>query len=249
MKYSLIGADRGIGAESEALNVPLYKRVLDIICIILAFPVLLPMMCVIAVIIKSVSPGPVFFKQERVGLRGRRFMLFKFRTMRVGAEVARHADHLERLIDSNAPLTKLDRVGDPRLIPGGAMLRAMGLDELPQLINVFRGEMSLVGPRPCTPYEYKYFLPWQRQRFETLPGLTGLWQVSGKNKTTFSDMVNLDIHYAKSRCLLMDLRIMFRTVFALVSQVNELKESSHSARQKLESQLKPRCCDAEVING
>ena len=107
-----------------------------------------------AAIIKLVSPGPVFFQQERVGFRGRRFMCFKFRTMSVNACTAVHQEHLEDLMASNRPMSKLDGQ-DPRVIPGGIWLRALGLDELPQLINVFRGDMSLVGPRPCLNYEYE----------------------------------------------------------------------------------------------
>ena len=118
-------------------------------------------------------------------------------------------------------MTKMDYYGDPRLIPLGFFLRASGLDELPQLINVLQGEMSLVGPRPCLPYEYDVYLPWQKQRLDTLPGLTGLWQVSGKNKTTFTEMIRLDISYARNRSPWLDVTIMARTVFALVAQVRE----------------------------
>src|SRR3569833_1628329 len=113
--------------------------------------------------------------------------------MRVNAETSSHQNHLKQLINSNAPMIKMDLKGDPRIISCGAFLCSSGLDELPQLINVLKGEMSLVGPRPCTRYEYEQFEPWHKQRFRALPGLTGLWQVSGKNKTTFSQMISLDI--------------------------------------------------------
>src|SRR5687768_2940456 len=127
---------------------------------------------------------------------GRKFRIFKFRTMKVNAETQTHQNHLKDLISiSNVPMTKMDAQGDPRVIKFGGMLRSSGLDELPQLINVIRGEMSLVGPRPCTQYEYEQFQPWHKQRFRTLPGLTGLWQVSGKNRTTFNEMISLDIRY------------------------------------------------------
>jgi lipopolysaccharide/colanic/teichoic acid biosynthesis glycosyltransferase len=115
-------------------------------------------------------------------------------------------------MESNAPMTKLDTRGDARVIPLGGMLRSTGLDELPQLINVFRGEMSLVGPRPCLPKEYDKHLPWQKERFRTLPGLTGLWQVSGKNRTTFNEMIELDLKYVRTRSLWLDLKILFRTI-------------------------------------
>ena len=108
----------------------------------------------------------------------------------------------------------------------GALLRATGLDELPQLINVLRGEMSLVGPRPCLSYELEFYRPWQRERFNTLPGLTGLWQVRGKNKTTFTEMIQLDIQYARTKSLLLDLRILAATFGTLASQLKEVRATS-----------------------
>jgi lipopolysaccharide/colanic/teichoic acid biosynthesis glycosyltransferase len=140
-----------------------WKRALDIVVVLLALPLLVPLMIVVAVLIRVVSAGPVLFKQERVGYLGRRFMCFKFRTMFVGADAVAHQGHLRHLMDSNTPMTKMDSEGDPRIIPFGRLLRASGLDELPQLINVLRGEMSLVGPRPCLPYEYDKYLPWQKE--------------------------------------------------------------------------------------
>src|SRR5208337_4939378 len=127
--------------------------------------------------------------------------------------------HLEQLIQTDRPMTKLDASGDPRIISFGRLLRATGLDELPQLINVLRGEMSLVGPRPCLPYEYNKYQRWQKERFDTLPGLTGLWQVGGKNKTTFTEMICLDIRYARTRTLWLDLEILLKTFPAIVVQV------------------------------
>jgi lipopolysaccharide/colanic/teichoic acid biosynthesis glycosyltransferase len=180
---------------------------------------LLPLALAIAALIRIVSPGPVLFKQERVGLRGSRFMCFKFRTMVVGADTAVHQGHLTQLMNSDAPMEKMDAKGDPRVIRFGALLRASGLDELPQLLNVLRGEMSLVGPRPCLPYEYDNYLPWQRERFSALPGLTGLWQVSGKNRTTFTEMINLDIFYSKNQTFWLDILIILKTLPALVVQI------------------------------
>jgi lipopolysaccharide/colanic/teichoic acid biosynthesis glycosyltransferase len=207
---------------SDTTEAPVWKRVLDLTCILLALPGVLLVTGLIAVVIKTVSPGPVFFKQERVGHRRARFMCWKFRTMRAGADTAAHQQHVRKLLQTDAPLTKLDVSGDPRLIPCGAMLRAAGLDELPQLINVLRGEMSLVGPRPCTPHEEENYRPWQQTRFNTLPGLTGLWQVSGKNATTFTEMVALDILYVRNKSLWLDLKIMMETISVLVSQVREV---------------------------
>jgi len=143
--------------------------------------------------------------------------------MKVGADTSGHQDYFKQLIGTNAPMMKLDSRGDSRLIPGSKWLRASGLDELPQIINVLRREMSVVGPRPCIPGEYAAYQPWQRQRCEAMPGLTGLWQVSGKNRTTFEEMVNLDIRYGATKSILMDLRIIVMTVPALLVQIYDTK--------------------------
>jgi lipopolysaccharide/colanic/teichoic acid biosynthesis glycosyltransferase len=120
-------------------------------------------------------------------------------------------------------MTKLDERKDPRLVPFGSILRATGLDELPQLINVLRGEMSIVGPRPCIPYEFEHYAPRHRQRLNAVPGLTGLWQVSGKNRTTFNQMVELDIEYATRSSLALDLKIILKTLPALQRQCADLR--------------------------
>jgi lipopolysaccharide/colanic/teichoic acid biosynthesis glycosyltransferase len=211
-------------AIGSGVGVPLAKRVLDVACLLLALPTLLPLFLGIALLIRIVSPGPVFFTQERVGFMGRKFRIFKFRTMKVNAETQTHQSHLKDLIGSDKPMTKMDSKGDPRVIKFGGILRSSGLDELPQLINVLKGEMSLVGPRPCTQYEYEQFQPWHKQRFRALPGLTGLWQVSGKNKTTFNEMIALDIRYAKEWSAWMDIKIMFKTFPVLLGQIKEQKK-------------------------
>jgi exopolysaccharide production protein ExoY len=207
-------------ATAGPTEAPTWKRVLDIICILLSLPLWLPVVLLIALWIKIASPGPVFFRQERIGFRGKRFILLKFRTMKVNVETQTHERHLEQLINANTPMTKLDH-GDPRIIAGGRILRATGLDELPQLFNVFRGEMSLVGPRPCTPHEFQSYQVWQRERVNALPGLTGYWQVNGKNKRTFTEMINMDIFYTKNLSLWLDLTIILRTVPAIMAQVLE----------------------------
>jgi lipopolysaccharide/colanic/teichoic acid biosynthesis glycosyltransferase len=213
-----------------------WKRMLDVLLILLALPFLIPLALLVALLIRSGSRGPVLFRQERVGYLGRHFMCFKFRTMFVDADTAMHQGHLHQLMHSNTPMMKMDSRGDPRIIPFGLFLRASGLDELPQLINVLRGEMSLVGPRPCLPYEYEKYLPWQKERFGTVPGLTGLWQVSGKNKTTFVEMIQLDIKYAKNKTLWWDLKIILMTVPALIIQMLETRQarkaSSRPVRRK-----------------
>jgi lipopolysaccharide/colanic/teichoic acid biosynthesis glycosyltransferase len=205
------------GAELVAGSVPSWKRVLDIACILLAAPLVVPIGFLIALMIKVVSPGPVLFVQKRVGFRGETFQCLKFRTMKVNADTGVHQGHLQNLMTSDQPMTKLDGA-DKRLIPGGRILRCLGVDELPQLINVFRGEMSWVGPRPCLPYECEQYLPRHRRRLATLPGLTGLWQVNGKNRTTFEQMINWDIEYVETKSPVLDLAIMFRTIPAIMVQ-------------------------------
>ena len=205
-------------------GIPRWKRVLDTIAIVLALPILLPVAVVIAVSIRATSSGPFLFQQERVGYRGRRFMCLKFRTMHCGAETVTHQGHLNQLMTSDAPMVKMDATGDSRIIPIGKLLRSSGLDELPQLINVLKGEMSLVGPRPCLPYEADKYLPWQQERFTAAPGLTGLWQVSGKNRTTFTRMMQLDIEYAQTKSLWLDLKIIFKTIPALLVQMSDMRQ-------------------------
>jgi exopolysaccharide production protein ExoY len=208
-------------AGFESRGIPGWKRILDVGCILLSLPFWLPIVAVVVLWIKIVSPGPIFFRQQRVGYRGRPFMVLKFRTMKVNAETGSHERHLEQLMEANTPMTKLDAAGDPRIIRGGRILRATGLDELGQLFNVLQGDMSLVGPRPCTPHEYQHYKAWQRARVEVQPGLTGYWQVNGKNKTTFTEMIQMDIFYAKRPSLWLDLWIMLRTPAALFEQLHE----------------------------
>jgi lipopolysaccharide/colanic/teichoic acid biosynthesis glycosyltransferase len=219
-----VRAAAGAGAADDLHDLmrqppALWKRALDILGALLGLVLLSPLMLPIAVAIKIQSPGPVFFRQQRVGYKGKPFTCWKFRTMRCDADTSVHHEHVTRLIRSSAPMTKLDAQSDARLIPVGRLLRMTGLDEVPQLLNVLRGEMSLIGPRPCIPYEYRELPHWQWQRSHALPGLTGLWQVSGKNRTTFTEMVRLDIAYAKRHSLWLDLAIMVRTVPAVLAQV------------------------------
>ena len=209
-------------------RVPFWKRVLDVSCILVALPALLPLTLIITALIKLTSKGPILFKQERVGFLGRKFTVFKFRTMVVGADTMAHEKHVASLIETNQPMVKLDAHGDSRLIPVGRVLRASGLDELPQLINVLRGEMSIVGPRPCLPSEYSKYLPWQRERLRALPGLTGLWQVSGKNRLTFREMMDCDIQYAHTQSLRLDLTIMLKTIPALIAELKDLQQPAPS---------------------
>lgn len=190
--------------------IPDWKRIFDIICSSIGLMVLSPLFLLIAIMIKIVSPGPVFFIQERVGYLGRHFGLKKFRTMKAETDTAVHEDHVRELIKSGGSMRKLD--DDPRIIPFGKILRKSGADELPQLINVLCGQMTLVGPRPCLPSEFEEYLRWHKRRFYTAPGITGLWQVSGKNRLTFKKMIRLDITYEQERSLIFDLKILLKTL-------------------------------------
>ncbi len=211
-------------------HLPLWKRFLDISCIVITSMLWGPVFLLIAMYIKLVSPGPVFFKQTRIGYMGRPFSCLKFRTMVPNADTGAHQRHLNQLIASNQPMRKLDNIGDDRLIPGGMWLRATGADELPQLINILRGEMSLVGPRPCVPYEYELFEPRHRLRCHTPPGLTGMWQVNGKNRTTFERMMELDLAYLEGRSLMLDLRIILFTPYAVLTQLADARRARRSRK-------------------
>jgi lipopolysaccharide/colanic/teichoic acid biosynthesis glycosyltransferase len=191
--------------------------------IAITLPIWLPLMIVIVAVVKVVSPGPVFFRQMRVGYGGKHFMILKFRSMKVNANTNTHESHVEQLIETNRPMTKMDVAGDSRMIPFGWMMRASGLDEIPQIFNVLRGEMSLVGPRPCIPKEFDRYKPEQKRRVEAPPGLTGLWQVKGKNKLTFTQMIELDLQYRDTMSARLDTLIILRTIPAILKQVREAK--------------------------
>ena len=200
------------------LAFPRWKRIFDLLFLLATAFFWLPLMIVIMCAIRIVSPGPVFFWQRRVGLRGKPFMIYKFRSMKVNAETQSHEQYLEQLMREETPMTKLD-VADDRLIPLGRLFRASGLDELPQIFNVLRGDMSLVGPRPCTEVESARYQSWQKQRFDAPPGITGYWQVHGKNTTTFNQMIAMDILYSQRMSLGMDFAIVLRTPVVLLGEM------------------------------
>jgi len=152
--------------------------------------------------------------------------------MKLSAETQTHERYFEELMRANCAMTKLDTVGDCRLAPFGRILRASGLDELPQIFNVLSGEMSLVGPRPCTPNEFAHYEPWQRERVNALPGLTGYWQVNGKNKTTFNEMIAMDLFYLKNMSFLRDLKIMLKTYAVIAEQLLESRPAVQCNRQE-----------------
>jgi lipopolysaccharide/colanic/teichoic acid biosynthesis glycosyltransferase len=207
-----------------------WKFALDVTCILLALPIWLPLMILLMLVTRIASPGPIFYRQERVGLGGRPFFIWKFRTMRASAETRAHEDYFRELMAVDRPMTKLDAYGDPRLAPFGQFLRASGLDELPQIFNVLCGEMSLVGPRPALPNEFAHYEPWQRERVNGLPGLTGHWQVNGKNKTTFNEMIVMDLFYLQNISLLLDLKIMLKTGAVIARQLSESQQATQRNR-------------------
>ena len=198
---------------------PGLKRGLDLACIGISLPLILPLMVLIACWIRLTSKGPALLRQMRVGRAGLPFELYKFRSMQINSDSDRHESYIRRLVKTDKPMIKLNLLCDSELIAGGCWLRASGLDELPQLLNVLRGEMSLVGPRPCLPAEHALFSPGQLKRFAALPGLTGIWQVYGKNRATFHEMNVMDLHYVRHASLRMDLQIILRTPAALLSQM------------------------------
>ena len=218
-------------SATSLTRAPRWKSGLDITCILLSLPVWLPLMILLMLVTRIASPGPIFYRQERIGFGGRHFFIWKFRTMKLSAETQAHERHVEKLIRVDCPMTKLDASGDSRLAPFGRILRASGLDELPQIFNVLCGEMSLVGPRPCTPNEFVHYEPWQRERVNGLPGLTGYWQVNGKNKTTFKEMIAMDLFYLKNMSILLDLKIMLKTSVAIAGQLVESRLAAQRSRQ------------------
>jgi len=201
------------------------KRVMDIVGSALALILCAPMFLLIAIVVKATSKGPVFFRQRRLGQHGKPFTFLKFRSMKAGNDSSVHKEYIKKLISGNAERHQCNGagdgvfklVGDTRITRVGAFLRKTSLDELPQFINVLRGEMSLVGPRPPIPYEVENYQVWHRRRLlEAKPGITGLWQVSGRSRVTFDEMVRLDLRYARTCSPWMDIKILLRTPLAVV---------------------------------
>jgi lipopolysaccharide/colanic/teichoic acid biosynthesis glycosyltransferase len=202
------------------------KRVMDVIGSAALLVLLAPILGIIALAIKLSSNGPVLFEQERMGQFAARFKCLKFRTMYANCDAKIHQAYVQQFIagivadqqDQSLKPTVYKITNDPRVTPIGALLRKTSLDELPQLWNVFRGEMSLVGPRPPVPYEFEIYEHWHRRRvFEVKPGITGLWQVSGRSRTQFDDMVRLDLRYSQSWSLWLDIKILLATPGAVFS--------------------------------
>jgi exopolysaccharide biosynthesis polyprenyl glycosylphosphotransferase len=189
------------------------KRLFDIVTAGSALIVLSPLMLTVALIIKLTSRGPVFFKQERVGIHGRRLYMLKFRSMVVNAEELKHS--LMAHNEQTGPVFKMQR--DPRVTPFGRFIRKHSIDELPQLINILRGDMTIVGPRPAVPAEVAQYEPWQRKRLSVLPGLTCTWQVSGRNQIPFARWMAMDIEYITTWSFKQDIALILRTVPVVLS--------------------------------
>ncbi len=189
-----------------------FKRIFDITVSGIMILLLLPFWLMISLAIKLSSSGPVFYETDVIGKSGRKFKWYKFRTMFANNDAKVHEAHLEMLITANKGYKKLEN--DPRITPIGRFLRKFSIDELPQLFNVFKGNMSLVGPRPCLPYEYEHFKEWHKLKYKVIPGITGLAQIIARNRedVTFSDSVLLDLYYADNQSLWLDLKILFKTI-------------------------------------
>lgn len=197
-----------------------FKRFFDLIAATILTILLLPFFAILALLVKRSSPGPILFVQERLGRNGRPFRFYKFRSMRHDADDFVHRQFTAMFINGDKDgcqkrnggkeLFKLEQ--DPRVTPIGRWLRRTSLDELPQLLNIIKGDMSLVGPRPPIAYEIENYQPWHFERLKVIPGLTGLWQVMGRSRVSFDEMVHLDLHYINHWSLLLDLKILLRTI-------------------------------------
>jgi exopolysaccharide biosynthesis polyprenyl glycosylphosphotransferase len=202
-----------------------WKRAFDLAAVTAGLVLAWPALGLIALAIKLDSPGPVFYRQTRVGENGKTFTMFKFRSMQTNSDPSVHQAHVKRLIEQNLKPEQLGQgrqsslklENDPRITRVGRFIRKTSLDEVPQIINVLRGEMSLVGPRPPLAYEVELYKEWQKQRFEAPPGMTGLWQVKGRNRVSFEEMVRLDLDYIKNQSVWLDIKIILQTPWAMFS--------------------------------
>jgi lipopolysaccharide/colanic/teichoic acid biosynthesis glycosyltransferase len=217
-------------------KIPVWKRSLDLVGAICGLLIFSPLILLTGFLIKIVSRGSVILKQKRIGAGGKIFLMWKFRTMHVNSDPRAHKQYLKKLIHSTAEegknIASMTKIEDAsQIIPFGKVLRNSALDEIPQLINVLRGEMSLVGPRPPIPYEVNEYRLWHTGRLDATPGMTGLWQVSGKNRLSFREMVRLDIRYSRTFSLLSDIKILLMTPMAIVAEIIYYKRK-HEFSQK-----------------
>lgn len=190
------------------------KRIFDLIVGIGVLILLLPIFPIIAIMIKMDSPGPVFFKQKRVGKDGKIFDFYKFRSMRREAESEK--ERLRQLNEYDGPTFKIK--ADPRITNVGQFLRRSSFDEIPQIFNVIKGDMSIVGPRPQIPSEVAQYQPWHRRRLEVIPGITCYWQISGRNQIGFDEWMRLDLEYLRTRSMRTDMTILMKTIPAVIAR-------------------------------
>jgi len=205
------------------------KRAFDVTVVSVGLMFIWPFLLIIALLIRLDSPGPILYRQKRIGENGRPFEMLKFRSMQVDSDPGLHRAHMTRLIKDNLELDQLNHDGnghkpnslkmaeDPRVTQVGRLIRQTSLDELPQLFNVLRGEMSLVGPRPPVAYEVELYKDWHKQRLMAIPGMTGLWQVRGRNRVSFDEMVRMDLDYIKNQSLWLDILILLQTPLAVIT--------------------------------
>ncbi len=204
------------------------KRWVDVFIAVIVLVTLAPLLALIAVLIKTCSPGPVLYVQERVGYDPnlgvpKLFNMYKFRSMHYNADPRRHREHMAKVIQSKvtpaSPKDSLKIERDSRVTGVGRILRKSSLDELPQLINVLKGDMRIVGPRPALPYEVEFYKEWHKCRLLAVPGLTGLWQVKARNRVSFDEMVRMDIYYIQHMSFGLDMRILMQTPVAVAGDI------------------------------
>jgi lipopolysaccharide/colanic/teichoic acid biosynthesis glycosyltransferase len=219
-----IHAENLVSAEwKQPIYFTLLKPVLDYFIAAILLIITLPLFVIFAIGIKAHSPGPVFYYQKRMGKDGKPFQMIKFRSMRVNADTSLHKEYVQALIKQNTRPRDLGKKNlklevDPRITGLGKVLRSFGLDELPQLINVLKGEMSIVGPRPSLDYELEVYEDWHKKRLAVLPGITGVWQVSAHNSVPFDEMVQIDLAYIQNANLWLDLKVMLLTPIEMLKR-------------------------------
>jgi exopolysaccharide biosynthesis polyprenyl glycosylphosphotransferase len=222
LKEAPFHREKEISNYSSSINLDVYdntlynatKRAVDLVVAVLLLILFMPVIPVVAILIKLDSKGPVIYKQKRIGKGGMEFNFYKFRSMYDKAEETLEA--LKPLSKVEGPIFKLKK--DPRVTPVGRFLRKSSLDELPQLLNVVKGEMSIVGPRPNLPSEVLHYQPWQNKRLEVVPGITCLWQIAGRSHIGFKEWMRLDIEYIRNRTILTDIKIMIKTIPAVIQR-------------------------------
>ncbi|MBN2185768.1 MAG: sugar transferase [Candidatus Krumholzibacteriota bacterium] len=210
---SAFSLDDSIGVREDKVFA-FFKRIADIINACLILLLFLPIIPVLVILVKLDSKGPILFKQKRIGKDGREFDFYKFRSMKHGSENV--IGVLRPLSGVDGPIFKLKE--DPRVTRVGRFLRRSSLDELPQLLNVLKGDMSIVGPRPNLPSEVAHYLPWQKKRLEVTPGITCFWQIAGRSHIGFQEWMRLDLEYIRKRSLTTDFKIMLKTIPAVIAR-------------------------------